>query len=96
MSDAIVETGVKESKEAIEGLKVIAKFAGKVLTDNKVSTADFSHLVSLALEFDKISEGVKDIDLALAELKNLDEGELIEIISGFYGVFSAFKEGKLG
>jgi len=88
--------GIKETKEAVEALKVVAKFTGKVLADNKVSTGDLTHLVSLALEFDKIAEGAKDIDMALAELKNLDQAELIELVSGFYGVFAAFKEGKLG
>lgn len=89
------ELTIKESKEVIDGLKVLAKFAGKVLSDGKVGTSDLTHLVSLAMEFDKISEAAKDAELALAELKNLSQEELIEIVGGLYGVFASFKEGKL-
>lgn len=85
---------IKESKEVIEGLKVLAKFAGNVLEDGKVSSGDLTHLVSLALEFEKIAVAVKDAELAVAELKELSQPELLEIVSGFYGVFAEFKAAK--
>lgn len=89
-----MEVGIKETKEVFKGLQILAKTAGKVLKDNKVDVSDFSHLIPLFLEFDKISEAAKDINLALDEIKNLSQPELVELVTEAYGVFAAFKEGK--
>jgi len=94
MSEVKVELGIKESKEAFKALQILALTAGKVVKDGKVGVDDFTHLIPLFLEFDKVSEGVKDINLALAELKNLSQAELVELVSEAYGIFAKFQEGK--
>jgi len=71
--------GIKETKEILKALDVLADFAGRVMADGQINGADLLAAVALFQDFSTFSDafmGVKNID---DELKDLDEAELIEL-----------------
>jgi hypothetical protein len=92
--NAAVELGTTELIELFDSLKLLGGFAGKVLKDGKVSTADFSYLIDLAIKFEDVVKGFSDLDKAVAEAKDLKKAELLLVISKVYEVVQAFEAGK--
>lgn len=86
--------GIKETTEILEGLKVLATFAGNVAKDGKVGPADLVYLVDLGSHFPALADAGKDADEALAEIKDLDEAEVLSIVTQVYGVAKAFADAK--
>lgn len=83
--------GIKESKELMESLIILAKAGYGIAKDKKVSIDDLQHVIELAKDLDKLIEGFKDLDEMGAEIKDLDEVEAMELISM---IFSGIKEIK--
>ena len=94
MTDATEKKGIAETTEILEGLRVLATFAGNVAKDGKVGPADLVYLVDLGSHFPAQAAAGKDADEALAELKDLDEAEVMSIVVQVYGVAKAFSEAK--
>ena len=69
---------IKESKELLEGIEVLA-VAGVSIAKDGINISDLAHLVSLAKNFDKLKAAYEGIDLVDDELKELDEKELMEL-----------------
>lgn len=78
--------GIKESKEVLEGLKLVGVCVAKISADGKVDLSDAVHAVELVKESDKLVAAVKGADKALPELKDLSQAELIELGSAAYGM----------
>ena len=92
---AVVESkGIKELTEIMQGLKVLATFAGNVFKDRKVSPADLVYLVDLGTHFPALAAAGKDADEALAEIKDLDQIEVMQIVAEVYGIAKAFSDAK--
>ena len=85
------EKGIKESKELIIAVKEIAKFAYGVGKDKKIGADDLEKLVELGKKFDEIMEGFKGLNEIKEEMKNLDEMEVVELISLMYASFKEIK-----
>lgn len=83
--------GIKESKELMEALIVLAKAGYGIAKDKKIGVDDLVHVIDLAKELDDIVEGFKDLDEMGAEIKDLDEAEAVELIGM---VFKGIKEIK--
>jgi predicted amidohydrolase len=88
------ELTIKELKEVFKACEVLAEAAGKVMKDGKVDMADLAVLPELALEFPVFKDAVSDADKILAELKDLKEDEVLEIIMCAYKVAAAFNGAK--
>lgn len=73
--------GIKESKELIEALALLAKAGKEIAADGKVSVSDLEHLVALGKDFNILLEGFKDLKELDDELKDIDEAEAIELLS---------------
>lgn len=86
--------GIKETTEILEGLKVLATFAGNVAKDGKVGPADLVYLVDLGSHFPALADAGKDADDALEEIKDLDEAEVLSIVTQVYAVAKAFSDAK--
>ena len=84
--------GIKEIKELLEALSLLAVTGKKIAADGKISVDDISHLISLSAQLDVLVEGVKDIDKALDEAKNLDQAEVLEIIGKLYDITKKINE----
>lgn len=84
-------TGIKETKELLDGVEVIVKFAAKVAEDKKVNAEDFPALVELAKQFETIVAAGKDADQVKEELKDLDEAEIVGLIVKIHKIAKSFK-----
>lgn len=72
--------GIKESKELIESLKLLAKFGFKVAEDKKIGLDDLQHAKDLFDNHEVILNGFKDLDELDDEVKDLDLVEAQELI----------------
>lgn len=85
---------IKEIKELFAALKVMAQVGGAVAKDGKIGTDDIQHLVSFGVQFQSLINGFSGLAEALAEAKDLDKSEVIEIIGLAYDVVKAFEDSK--
>ena len=83
--------GIKESKELIESIKLLAQFGYKVAEDKKIDLNDLQHAKDLFDNHKKILEGFKDLDKLDDEIKDLDLVEAQELLMD---LFKAVKEVK--
>lgn len=83
MSD---EVSIKETSELLDGLGEIAITAKKIAKDGKVNAADIQHLIELSAKLDIVVDGVKGADQIPAELKDLDQNEVLDIIGQVYKI----------
>lgn len=82
---------VKELKELIIAIEPVAVFVKKVAADKKVGLDDLPYLIDLSKQLDTIAEGAQDVDQILAELKDLDEAEVMEVIGQLIKLAKAIK-----
>ena len=85
------QRGIKETVEAIAGLKEIAIAVKKIAADGKLSVSDFEHVLALGKKSDVISAAVTGANDVTLELKDLTPDEIQEIVTA---VLDAFKEIK--
>lgn len=83
--------GIKESKELLAGIELIAVSAKKIAKDG-VSLADIPEALELLKKLDVIVESVKGLDQLDEEAKDLDQAELIELGSKVFSIVKAIKE----
>ena len=86
------EVGIKETLELLEGLKVVGVTGAKVFEDKKINLEDLPKLVELGQNFSVLKdavEGIKDVD---DELKELDQQEIMQIVSKVFELVKAIKE----
>ena len=88
------EKGIKEIKELFKALELIASVSGAIAKDGKVGVDDLQHLVGFGLSFQALIDGFSGLDEALAEAKDLDKAEVLEMISAGYAVVKAFEDNK--
>ncbi len=74
---------IKETKELLVGLGEISVLVKKI-AKNGINVADLIHLKDLADAMPILEDAVKDIKLIGEELKELDQGEVLEIIATIY------------
>ena len=88
------DKGIKELKELFKALELIAQVSGAIAKDGKIGVDDLQHLVGFGLSFQSLIDGFSGIDEALAEAKNLDQAEVLELIGAAYAVVKAFENAK--
>lgn len=93
--------GIKETIEAIEALGELASSGTKLVSVVKdilkdgITISDVTKLgdlVDAAPDMKVLEAGIEDIKLALEEVKDLDEAEIIQIISAIYKIIANFKK----
>jgi hypothetical protein len=77
---------IKETKELLVALGLVAVAARKIGKDKKISIDDISALIDLSKDMDKLAEGVQGAGEIPSELGDLDESEVMEIIAGLYKI----------
>jgi hypothetical protein len=78
-----MEVGIKETKEFINSLGMIAVAVKKISKDG-IGIDDLSHIIALAKDMDMLLDGFKDLDKMKDELSSLDQAEVLAIISDLY------------
>lgn len=72
---------IHNTLEILEAVEILALAGAKIAKDKKVNLEDLPVLVDIAKKFDKLSEAITDVDQIYSEIKDLDESELIAIVS---------------
>jgi len=73
--------GIKETLELLVAIEALAVAGAKIAKDKKVGVDDLPTAVELLKKLDVVLSGIKDIDQLDEEVKDLDEAELIAIVS---------------
>lgn len=83
--------GILEMLEVIAGLELVGVAGAKIMADGQVNTSDFGTVVSLLTEFNVLVEAVKGANEIVAEAKDLDQAELLELGTRIYEVVRKIK-----
>jgi hypothetical protein len=81
---------LKGTLEAIAAIKLLGVEAKKIAKDG-VSLADLPEAIELIKHIDVLVAAVKDINEIPAEIKAIDQAELIELGSALFDVFQSIK-----
>lgn len=82
---------IKETKELLDALEVAAVAIAKIAKDKKVNAEDLPVLIEVASQFEKLVAGFSGMNQIPTELKDLDEAEVIALISKIYSISKAVK-----
>lgn len=77
---------IAETLELLNGLEISAVAIAKIAKDKKVNAEDLPVLVELASEFQELVKAFANLQEVPEELKDLDEGEIIAIITKVYAI----------
>lgn len=77
---------IAETLELLNGLEISAVAIAKIAKDKKVNAEDLPTLVELASEFEALVKAFSDLQEVPEELKDLDESEIIAIITKVYSI----------
>ncbi len=82
---------IAETLELLNGLEIAAKAIAKISKDKKVNAEDLPTLVELASEFETLVKAFSNLEEVPQELKDLDEAEVIAIITKVYSIGKSVK-----
>lgn len=68
----------------LQGIKELVLVGKKIAEDGKISVQDLVHLIDLAKSVESLASAVKGADQIPKELGDLDQSEVMEIISILY------------
>lgn len=85
---------IKNTLEIIKALGELALFGGKVAKDGKIDAKDLAHLPELVMKYSVMEEAFKDAKVALDEMKDLKQDEVLMLIGALYEAVEKFAEGK--
>jgi hypothetical protein len=93
MSDEVQQpsVGIKESLELLEGLKLLAVEAKKVLADGKLSAADLPVILDLINNVSVLVAAVQGLGEIKAEVKDLSAEEIQQLGAKVLEIVAAVK-----
>ena len=77
---------IAETLELLNGLEISAVAIAKIAKDKKVNAEDLPTLVELASEFETLVKAFSNLQEVPEELKDLEESEIIAIITKVYSI----------
>lgn len=80
------QKGIKEIKELLAGVEVLAVAIKKVMKDGKVDLQDAAVLVELGAQFPVLMAAVEGIKEIPAEAKEISAEEAIELVGKIYDI----------
>jgi len=83
--------GIKETQELLNAVEVLAVAGAKIAKDKKISVDDLPAAVELLKQLDVVLAGIKDLDKLDEEVRDLDQAELIAIVSKVMMIAKAIK-----
>lgn len=84
--------GIKETSEVLDGLKLLATEAGKVLEDGKVNLKDLPVLLDLVQNVGVLKAAVDGAEEAPKEIKDLTQEEVAVLLGKVYEIVAALKK----
>lgn len=88
------EMGIEQVLELLDAVKKLAVAGIKIGADGKINTGDLMEVVALAKDADSIIEGFKDLDVAMKQLKDVDEMEAAQLVAKGFEIAKAIKSAK--
>lgn len=82
---------IAETLELLNGLEIAAKAIAKISKDKAVNAEDLPVLIELASEFELLVKAFSGLQEVPEELKDLDQAEVIAIISKVYSIGKTVK-----
>lgn len=89
----VEKLGIKETSEMIDAVEKIA-VAGMKISKGGIGMDDLVHLVALAKEMDQLMEGFKGIGMIDDEIKDLDQVEIMALVTKMYGMVKAILDAR--
>jgi len=83
---------IKETLELLNALQIAGVAVAKIAKDGKVNAEDLPVLLSLSMDFSKLVDGFSGAGEIPEELKDLDEAEVMAIISKLFVIGKAVKK----
>jgi len=85
-------SSVKETLEVVKAIQLVGVDAKKALKDGKINAEDMAIVLDLVKNAQILIDAVEGINLVGAEIKELDQAELIELGSALFVAVKAIKE----
>ena len=82
---------IAEIKELLMAVKILGVTGKKVAKDG-ISVQDIPAIVEMFKKFDVLLEGFNDLPEAIKEVKDLDQMEVMQIITELFAIFKAIKD----
>lgn len=83
---------LQNTMEVLKAVKLLSVAGAKVAQDGKVSVEDLTVLFEIVKEIEVLSLAAKDISEIPEEFKDLDEEEVIMLVTEVYSIAHAVKE----
>lgn len=83
---------VVEIKELLKGVELLGISAKKIAKDHKVDLNDLPVVIDLAKNAGVLADAAKGLDQIPAEIKDLDQAEILELVSALFATIKAIKE----
>jgi len=84
-------TGIKESLEVLEAVKVLLEDLKKVLADGKLGLGDIGVIFSILQQFPTLNAGIQGANLVPVEIKDLDADESAVLVAKALEIVAIFK-----
>lgn len=83
---------IKEMKELVAGLELLLVSGKKVMADGKLGVADLPAAMELFQKMNVLIDAVVGIKEIPAEVKDLSQEEMVELVALMYGMVKKVKE----
>ena len=83
---------IQNTMELLKAVKLLSVAGAKIAQDGKVSVEDLASLVEVVKEIEVITTAAKDITEIPEEFKDLDEEEVIMLVTEVFAIAKAVKE----
>ena len=90
----MINKTIKETKELLEGVQLLAITAVKIADDGFNIKEDFAHVIELAKNSTVLVEAVKGVGDIDEEVKDLDQQELAELGLLVFNMYKNIKAAK--
>lgn len=77
---------IKEIKELMDALELIAINGAEIAKDGKISSNDLGALITVLSNAGKIQDGFTGLSNVPAEVKDLSEEELVEVVTHLFRI----------
>lgn len=88
----VVSLDLKESLEMLKGVELVLDAIFKVMEDGKADLSDLTVLVDLAKQYEEFAKAVNNAGLIPAELKDLDQVEMLSLAGAIYPMLIKSKD----
>lgn len=95
MGEEVKVIGIKELSEALDAVHVLA-VGGAAIAHNGLGLDDIPEAVEILKKYSVVAEGIKDVEGALPEIKDVDAGEAAILFAKIVKLIGDVKKAHAG